>query len=80
MMPRASSNGLAPSITDSPNATYPWSCKMVVVVAGIVVDVVGAAVWPGATVTAGFEAMTAEEAIDAGSVTGGAVRTVPRAA
>src|SRR3954469_24225430 len=50
VMPRASSTGLAPSITDSPTAKYGLSCSTVV---GGAVDDVGGTVWPGAAVGAG---------------------------
>src|SRR4051794_296433 len=50
VMPRPSSTGLAPSITDSPTAKYGLSCRTVV---GGAVDDVGGTVWPGAAVGAG---------------------------
>src|SRR4051812_50036502 len=50
VMPRASSTGLAPSITDSPMAKYGLSCSTVV---GGAVDDVDGTVWPGAAGGAG---------------------------
>src|SRR6478609_2997853 len=51
VMPRASSTGLAPSITDSPTAKYGLSCNTVV--GGAVDCGGGGTVWPGAAVGAG---------------------------
>src|SRR3954453_16722958 len=73
VMPRASSTGLAPNITDSPTAKYGLSCSTVV---GGAVATVAGTVWPGAAVATGAAASGSPDCGAAGVVVGASMGSV----